>query len=86
MPLFFYKNETTKKEIDFITQIDGKIIPIEVKSRNSKATSLNWVLQNKIEDSEKITAYKFIDGNIGVEKISGNKEIVSVPVYMSAFL
>lgn len=86
LPLFFYKNETTKKEIDFITQIDGKIIPIEVKSRNSKATSLNWVLQNKIEDSEKITAYKFIDGNIGVEKISGNKEIVSVPVYMSAFL
>lgn len=86
LPLFFYKNETTKKEIDFITQIDGKIIPIEVKSKNSKATSLNWVLENKIPDSEKITAYKFIDGNLGIEKISGNKEIVSVPIYMSAFL
>lgn len=86
LPLFFYKNETTKKEIDFITQIDGKIIPIEVKSKNSKATSLNWVLENKIPGSEKITAYKFIDGNLGIEKISGNKEIVSVPIYMSAFL
>lgn len=86
LPLFFYKNETTKKEIDFITQIDGKIIPIEVKSKNSKATSLNWVLENKISDSEKITAYKFIDGNLGIEKISGNKEIVSAPIYMSAFL
>lgn len=86
LPLFFYKNETTKKEIDFITQIDGKIIPIEVKSKNSKATSLNWVLENKIPDSEKITAYKFIDGNLGIEKISGNKEIVSAPIYMSAFL
>lgn len=86
LPLFFYKNETTKKEIDFIAQIDGKIIPIEVKSKNSKATSLNWGLENKISDSEKITAYKFIDGNLGIEKISGNKEIVSAPIYMSAFL
>lgn len=86
LPLFFYKNETTKKEIDFITQIDGKIIPIEVKSKNSKATSLNWVLENKISGSEKITAYKFIDGNLGVEKIGGNKEIVSAPIYMAAFL
>lgn len=31
----FYKNETTKKEIDFLTQKDGSIIPIEVKSGNS---------------------------------------------------
>lgn len=31
----FYKNETTKKEIDFLTQKDGAIIPIEVKSGNS---------------------------------------------------
>ena len=30
-PLYFYKNETARSEIDMIIQQDGKIVPIEIK-------------------------------------------------------
>ncbi len=77
--LFFYKNETTKKEIDFLIQKDGKVIPIEVKSGNTRATSLNSVIKNKSDiDFE----YKFIDGNIGV----GDAGIITLPLYMALFI
>ncbi|MGN1275493.1 MAG: ATP-binding protein, partial [Floccifex sp.] len=45
--LYFYKNETKKKELDFLIQVDGKIVPIEVKSSNTKANSLNSIMKNK---------------------------------------
>ena len=31
-PLYFYKNETTKRKIDVMIQKDGVVVPIEVKS------------------------------------------------------
>lgn len=34
--LYFYKNETTKRELDFIIQNDGKVVPIEVKMNISR--------------------------------------------------
>lgn len=77
--LFFYKNETTKKEIDFLIQKDGKVIPIEVKSGNTRATSLNSVIKNK---SDMDFGYKFIDGNIGV----GDAGIITLPLYMALFI
>lgn len=78
LPLYFYKNETTKKEIDFLTQKDGAIIPIEVKSGNSAASSLNWLM-----DHRKISlAYKFHDGNIG----TAENGIVTMPLYMAMFV
>ena len=78
LPLYFYKNETTKKEIDFLTQKDGAIIPIEVKSGNSAASSLNWFMDNR-----KISlAYKFHDGNIG----TAENGIVTMPLYMAMFV
>lgn len=78
LAIYFYKNDTTKKEIDFITQKNGAIIPIEVKSANSKATSLKWLM----ETNKKIPiAYKFIDGNIGIDE-----NIITMPLYMAMFL
>ena len=44
--LYFYKNETTKKEIDVIIQKDGKVVPIEVKSGNTCANSLKSIMKN----------------------------------------
>ena len=44
--LYFYKNETTKKEIDVIIQKDGKVVPIEVKSGNTRANSLKSIMKN----------------------------------------
>lgn len=79
LQMFFYKNDTTKKEIDFITQKDGIVIPIEVKSTNSKATSLKWLMET---DKKIPLAYKFIDGNIGV----GENNIITMPLYMAIFL
>ncbi len=38
--IYFYKNDTTKKEIDVIIQKDGRVVPIEVKSGNTRANSL----------------------------------------------
>lgn len=77
--LYFYKNDTTKKEIDLIIQKDGEVVPIEVKSGNTRATSLKTLVKNK----ENIQyGYKFIDGNIGI----GGEGIITLPLYMVAFI
>ena len=77
LPLYFYKNEITKKEIDFLTEKEGKIIAIEVKSGKGKANSLEWLLARKNIGH----AYKFHDGNIGKEN-----GVLSLPLYMAMFL
>ena len=35
----------TKKEIDVIIQKDGKVVPIEVKSGNTRANSLKSIMK-----------------------------------------
>ena len=76
--LYFYKNETTKRELDFIIQNDGKVVPIEVKSRNNRSNSLSLLMKgNKIS-----SGYKFIDGNIGINE----EGIITLPLYMVAFI
>ena len=76
--LYFYKNETNRKEVDFIIQKSGSVIPIEVKSGNTRATSLNTVFK-KWPDIQ--TAYKFVDGNMGREN-----NIITAPLYMAMFM
>ncbi len=76
--LYFYKNETTKKEIDVIIQKDGKVVPIEVKSGNTRANSLKSIMKNNKDISY---GYKFIDGNIGTSE----EAIITLPLYMIAF-
>ena len=76
--LYFYKNETTKRKLDFIIQNDGKVVPIEVKSSNNRANSLSFLMKgNKIS-----SGYKFIDGNIGISE----EGIITLPLYMVAFI
>ena len=76
--LYFYKNETTKKEIDVIIQKDGKAVPIEVKSGNTRANSLKSIMKNNKDISY---GYKFIDGNVGTSE----EGIITLPLYMIAF-
>lgn len=78
-PLYYYRNDTTKKELDFIIQKDGIVVPIEVKSGNTKATSLTSMIKNKQDIA---FGYKFIDGNIGIS----DDGIITLPLYMSAFI
>ena len=77
--LYFYKNETTKREIDVIIQQDGKVIPIEVKSGNTRANSLKALLKN---NKDIPYVYKFVDGNTGVSEDG----IITLPLYMIAFI
>ena len=77
--LYFYKNETTRRELDFIIQIDGQVVPIEVKSGNAKANSLCSTIKKEKNIS---CAYKFIDGNIGVSEDG----IITLPLYMATFI
>lgn len=78
-PLYFYKNDTSKKELDFIIQIDGEVVPIEVKSGNTKAKSLSATIKKEKNIS---CAYKFVDGNVVVNE-SG---IITLPLYMASFI
>ena len=77
--LYFYKNETTKREIDVIIQKDGMVVPIEVKSGNTRANSLKSLMMNNKDISY---GYKFVDGNIGVSEDG----IITLPLYMIAFI
>jgi hypothetical protein len=44
-PLYYWKNENTA-ELDFVVQIAGKVIPIEVKKgKRTKSTSFNLFLK-----------------------------------------
>ncbi|MDD5847963.1 MAG: DUF4143 domain-containing protein [Firmicutes bacterium] len=78
-PLYFYKNETTRKELDFLVQIKGEVVPIEVKGGSAKAASLTALQGNWPEISK---AFKFMDGNVG----TGENGITSLPLYLSMFL
>lgn len=65
--------------MDFLLQIDGEVVPIEVKSGNKRATSLKRVM----EANPRITrAYKFADANIGLDE----NGIVTAPLYLMGFL
>lgn len=77
--LYFYKNETAKKEIDVIIQKEGNVIPIEVKSGNTRANSLKSLIKTNKNIS---FGYKFADSNVG-ESEDG---IVTLPLYMGAFV
>jgi predicted AAA+ superfamily ATPase len=77
--LYFYKNETTRKEVDFIIQVDGKVVPIEVKSGKTKANSLSSIIK---KEKNIPYAYKFMDGNIGVSEDG----IITLPLYMATFI
>ena len=76
--LFFYKNDTAKREIDIIIQKDGQVVPVEVKSGNNRADSLKAFMNNK----NMSLGYKFIDGNIG----DAQNGIITLPLYMAAFI
>ena len=75
--LFYFKNEDGSREIEFVIERDGGIVPVEVKSSNGATISLNEALENP----QVPYGYKFIDGNIGV---SGKK--ITMPHYMAIFL
>lgn len=68
MPIYYWSNDTSRSEIDFVVQLDGYVIPIEVKAeKNLKAKSLkNFIQEYKSEKSVRtsLADYKLNDNNL----------------------
>lgn len=77
----YYYNNKKRGEVDFIIELDGDIIPIEVKS--GKDYTSHRALTNLMSDKNSLLnkAIVFSNANIKVE----NKTIYA-PIYMSMFL
>ena len=76
-PLRYYKTLDGAREVEFVIEKDGGVVPIEVKSSNGATVSLNETLKTKGVPY----GYKFVEGNVGV---LGNK--ITLPHFMAMFL
>ena len=46
MPVYYWTNETSRSEVDFVIQLDSKAVPVEVKAAtNLKARSLKIYIE-----------------------------------------
>ena len=72
--LYFYKNDSSRTEIEFLLPSSAGVVPVEVKAGNNRSKSLDRILEH--EDISH--GYKLIDGNTGV---SGKK--ITMPLYMA---
>lgn len=77
--LHFYRNESTKREVDFLIQAGGSVVPVEVKAGRAAANSLRALMR---ADREIGLAYKVADANVGVS----DDGVVTVPHYMAMYL
>lgn len=77
--LHFYRNESTKREVDFLVQREGCVIPVEVKAGRAAANSLKALVKNNPGIS---LAYKVADTNVGVSEDG----IVTIPHYMAMYI
>ena len=76
--LFFYKNEKSTIEMDFITRNKNYIIPIEVKASNSSTISLNKLIDKY--DNIKY-GIKLCENNIGF-----NNKFYTFPYFLTFLL
>ena len=76
-PLRYYKTIDGSREVEFVIEKDGGVVPIEVKSSNGATVSLDETLKM----TGVLYGYKFIEGNVGVV---GNK--ITLPHFMAMFL
>lgn len=74
--LYYYRPDN-EHELEFLLEKNGSIIPIEVKAGNTSTITLNKF----IEQYKPLIAYKFINGNIGLNGIK-----YTLPHYMIMFL
>ena len=46
LPVYYWTNETSRSEVDFVIQVDSKVVPVEVKAAtNLKARSLKIYME-----------------------------------------
>ena len=76
IPLRYYCREDSSLEIEFLMEKDASVVPIEVKSKRGKTTSLDTILKH--DDIR--YGFKFSSGNLGKE---GKK--ITLPFYLIPF-
>lgn len=74
--LYYYKPDDSR-ELEFLIEKDGEVIPVEVKAGNTATKSLNGF----IDKYQPTYAYKFISGNIG--QVDSK---ITLPHYMVMFI
>lgn len=75
----FYRNESSKREVDFLVQREGRVVPVEVKSGRSAANSLRALMKGSPEIE---LAYKVAHANVGV----GEDGVITIPHYMAMYI
>lgn len=74
---YFQKDENV--EVDFVTYLDNKILPIEVKSgKNTRSISLKYLISKNIVDYGIVLSMNNLNKD--------NPNILYLPLYMSMFL
>lgn len=63
-PLYFYKNDSSTIELDFIIRVKNEIVPIEVKRKKGRTKTLDKILES---DNTIKYGIKLINSNIGFE-------------------
>ncbi|MCF0141653.1 MAG: ATP-binding protein [Mogibacterium sp.] len=71
--LYYYKREDSTLEIEFLTERDAKVVPVEVKAKKGASRSLNEILKR---DSISV-GYKLTSQNAGVVE-----KKITLPLYM----
>ena len=80
LSVYYYKNNKLG-EIDFLTEIDGTVVPIEVKS--GKNYKIHSALNNLLNSSEYQIEKAYIFSNYNVSR---EQKKVYMPIYMTMFL
>ena len=80
LSLYYYKNNRLG-EIDFVTEIDGAVVPVEVKS--GKNYKVHSALNNLLSSSEYSIQKAYVFSNYNV---SQEKKKIYMPIYMTMFL
>ncbi len=77
--LHFYRNESTKREVDFLVQGQDGVVPVEVKAGRAAANSLRALVRSS---SDIALAYKVADANVGI----GEDGTITIPHYMAMYI
>lgn len=74
MPIYYWSNDSSRSEVDFVVQLDGYVIPVEVKAeKNLKAKSL----KNFIQDYQSV---KSVRTSLADYKLNDNN-LYDIPLY-----
>lgn len=78
--LYYYHAPSGSPELDFLVERDGKVVIVECKASNKKATSMKFVLANPGKYGTH-PAIKIADANVG-----GGEGFTTYPLYALGFI